>query len=223
MSRKVALLVTLLLVATGSWLMWRGFHQPPEEAPQVERPVVAAPDQTPVGPSEAPVKSYPPEEAKAENTVMSPEAMAPNRVFIPSLGVYGAIDRATGALEAGFLTLPSAEKVTQWEGGSKVTSSEGNILIAGHVSWNGEKGLLHDMAYLKAGELAYITDEKGHRQAFQLKTLTTVKKSSLPQEIWATTGPKQLVMVTCGGSIYRTSSGALHFDSNVISTFVPVG
>lgn len=229
MKRLLGLLLALILLGAGGYLMWSGFNQPPEEAPQIEVPIVAPKDQEPVGPTAAEVKQYPPEDEngntadeKPKDVQMSPEAMKPNHLFIPSLGVYGHINQYKGKLENDTLTLPGAYEVTRWQGGSNVKDKKGNILIAGHVSWNGVHGLIHDLAHIKAGNLAYITDEEGNRQAFQLQKAETIKKEVLPQEIWDTTGPKQLVVVTCGGEIYRRSDGSMHFDSNVIATFVPV-
>lgn len=223
MKKIVGALIALLLMAAGGWLIWSGLHQPPEEAPQLSAPISAPATQTPVGPTEAPVKDYPKEE-KGEPTEikMTPEKMAPNHLYIPALGVYGRIDQKTGDLVDGSLTLPQANEVTRWKGGSNVTSDKGNILIAGHVSWNGVRGLVYPLVNIKAGNLAYVTDGEGNREEFQLQTATTIKKSALPKEVWDTTGPKQLVVVTCGGDIYRRSDGSLHFDSNVIATFVPV-
>lgn len=229
MKRILGAILALVLMAGGGWLIWSGFNQPPEEAPQIEVPITAPANQEPVGPTEAPVKVYPKEDAngktsdeKPKEDKMTPEKMEANHIFIPSLGVYGHINQYKGELVNNTLTLPGAYEVTRWKDGSNVTDEKGNILIAGHVSWNGVHGLIHDLALIKAGNLAYVTDGKGNRQEFQLQTARTIKKTALPQEIWDTTGPKQLVVVTCGGEIYRRSDGSLHFDSNVIATFVPV-
>lgn len=91
--------------------------------------------------------------------------MEPNHIFIPSLGIYGHIDQYKGELVNSTLTLPGAYEATRWEGGSNVTDEDGDMLIAGHVAWNGVSGLIHDLAYIKAGNLAYITDGDS-RQAF---------------------------------------------------------
>lgn len=223
MRKFLGILLTLVLFVVGGVLIWAGFHQPPEEAPQITVPISAPEDQKPVGPTAATVKVYPEEEkAPPKEEPMKPEAMAPNHIYIPALGIYGKIDQETGSLQGGTLTLPQANKVTRWQGGSNVTSDKGNILIAGHVSWNGVNGLIHDLAYIKAGNLAYVTDAKGNRGEFQLQNAVTILKDDLPQSVWDTTGSKKLVVVTCGGSIYRRADGSLHFDSNIIATFVPV-
>lgn len=213
--RILPLLAAILLCATGSYFIFNAFHKQPENIPNISSEEIATPKQTAVGPREAQVKDG----AKEEK--MSPEKMAPNRIFIPSINVYAPIDEKSGQISQRKLVLPEASKVTRWHGGSQVTTPTGNLLIAGHVSWNGEPGALYNLAKAPLGAQAWVTDVKGNRQQFQLERKTPYKKEALPKSLWTNKGPKKLVVVTCGGKLHLRGN-TWHFDSNIVAAWKPI-
>ena len=46
--------------------------------------------------------------------------------------------------------------------------------------------------------------------------MTSVSKSALPLDIFDTAGPRQLVLVTCGGPLLRTGGGATYADNVLV-------
>lgn len=221
MFKKILFWVLIVVMVVGGvFIIYRGFNVPPDEPPHIE--VITAPEsQLPVGPIEAEVKVN--EDNPADN-MMNPESMKPSRLFIPSIGTYAYINTEgnMGSFKKGSMVLPKASQVTQWDEGSTVNSTEGVMLIAGHVSYNGDKGSLYDLHLVNVGEMAFVTDSEGNRQAFQMQSRDVIQKTDLPDYIFEQTGDKRLILVTCGGKVVKQSNGSYRYDSNVIVTFVPV-
>lgn len=238
--KVIVYLLSLFLLVSGASLIWLGIDQPPDPMPTVEEPITAPAGQEPSGPTENTVTVFPEapsapkkqdEVAKETNSpinvgtpkVMKPEMMEESRLFIPSVSIYSRVTNKNGAgsIQEGQLVLPYATEVTRWVDGSNVNSDKGNIVLAGHISWNGVRGSVYNLAYLKSGNRAYLTDSKGRLQEYQLESLSTIKKTKLPEWVWDTEADKKLVVVTCGGKITKRSDG-YHFDSNTIAVFKPV-
>jgi len=58
----------------------------------------------------------------------------------------------------------------------------------------------------------------GHRPDHAVTTrrvyqTAVVTKTALPLGIWALTGPRRLILVTCGGPVEHTRSGATYQDN----------
>lgn len=207
----VYLPLALLLFALGGYFTWHAFHTEPERAPDLAVAEKADDKLPPQGPRSA----------QLSGGKVTPESMEHLRLLIPATNVYAPIDEKSGNITAGELTLPEASKVTRWSKGPGVTSKEGNIVIAGHVSWNGKPGALYNLAKVPLGSMAWVTDEKGNRQGFQLVSKVPYKKTSLPSSIWDSKGEKRLTVITCGGKLHLVD-GAWHFDSNIVSTWKPL-
>ncbi len=231
MKRILPTLLLLTLLVSGVGLIYLGFNQPPEEIP-VAPTVVATAEQTPVGPLTASVIEAPTVDGGENGTPtgvgvslnMTPEEMQPDHLFVPSLGIYARINTRGdfGKLLNNTLVLPHSSEVTRWQDGGSVTSAKGNIVIAGHVSFNGVHGALFSLSSIKAGNLAYITDADGNRATFQLDHSDSILKEMLPQSIWDKYGVKRLTLVTCTGKLIKRADGTWHFDSNQVATFKQV-
>jgi hypothetical protein len=206
-TKVLNLVVSVLLLLIGGRIVYVGFNQPPEPTPQVEKPIKASPTQEPTGPVET-------------DDGFGPDDMAPNHLLIPALNIYSPInnDGDTGQTKNGQLVLSPPETVTRWVDGANVQSEEGSLLLAGHVSYNGTRGAIYHLAEIKAGNVAYVTDDKGNWQEFQLDTLETINKSALPKEVFATSGEKRLNIVTCGGRLLKRGR-SYTYESNIIASF----
>jgi hypothetical protein len=71
------------------------------------------------------------------------------------------------------------------------------------------------------GQLIEASDGEGKIHAYRVTDVSTYVKRALPEEVFATTGPRKLVLVTCGGPLVEVD-GALAYSSNVVPTAVPV-
>lgn len=216
--RVLVLLLAVVLIGAGGYLTWTGFHQPPPPTPDLEASIVATPGQAPVGPTEAEVVMGEGREIVSETT------MAPNKLFVPALNIYADIDKSGdfGSVIEGEFILPPEDRVAQWRDGGGVTDDEGNLVLAGHVSYNGNEGALYDLAGIKAGHLAFVSDGEGNVEEYQLYKADSYTKTVLPESIWTDEGSKKLTIITCGGEMIRYDDGSWHYDSNIVATFVPV-
>lgn len=211
------LLAFALLTAAGAFIIWWAFNgQEPEAAPLPSAPFVASADQAPTGPTAAVV---------ADQTI-TPETMAPNRLMIPSLGVYAATD-VTRLANHELVINDDPTIVDRWDGSAPVIGAEGTVLLASHVAVNGTHGVLYNLGTITPGARAYMTDETGQVSEWQAESVQSVNKAELPDMVWA--GPKgrrQVVVVTCGGPVVTITDANGHtrrvHRDNVYAVFRPV-
>ena len=151
--------------------------------------------------------------------VMSPDRMGPDRLYVPSLGIYASLDGVK--FSSGSLDIPREP----WRVGRDVWSAplaagEGTTLLAGHVDLSGTPGALARLSEAHPGALVHVTDGAGRRSTFVTTSLQSYSKVSLPRSIFRVDGPRQLALVTCGGPV-MTIDGEQHYRDNVVLTAVP--
>jgi hypothetical protein len=88
-------------------------------------------------------------------------------------------------------------------------------VIAGHVdSATNGPGALFSLKSLKVGDTIEIFDSTGHLSNWTVDAPPqTSLKAQLPADLWVTTGPPKLALVTCGDP-FDSSTG--HYLDNVI-------
>lgn len=144
--------------------------------------------------------------------------MSANRLYIPSLGVNAPIVGAR--VVNGSLVIPPSWEVGLWSGSAALTSSAGRAVIAGHIDspsrTNG--GAMSAIRNARVGQVAWVSDNHGRVMRFVVRSRSTIPKTSLPSDIFYGGGPMKISLITCGGTIYRDSSGHLvHRDNIVVS------
>lgn len=224
MRRALMLVVAVALVAAGGVLGWRATSgTEPAAAPVPSRTfdvASPAPDPTRTAsvaaiPDDSPSSST----SGAAQVRMSPRRMGPDRIYVPSLGIYASLSSVS--FSSGSLTIPREP----WRVGIDVESSPlgsrvGTTLLAGHVDLSGTPGALIDLSEAEPGALVYVTDEDGKRSSFVTTGLQRYSKVSLPRSIFDVEGTRQLVVVTCGGPIMEID-GERHYRDNVVLTAAP--
>ncbi len=81
----------------------------------------------------------------------------------------------------------------------------------GYISWD------------QPGAVVYVADPAGSVTRWRVVGLDVVIKAALPKSVFAgPTGPRQLVLVTCGGPIRNIPGVGNTYRDNVIVTAVPV-
>lgn len=102
-------------------------------------------------------------------------------------------------------------------------TDEGSTLVAGHVSYQGSNGAMFYLGLTRPGQTVRTWDETGALTEWVITDVRLFRKEALPDEIFQPTGvQRQLNLVTCGGQLYRTSTGYWHHDSNIVVTAVPL-
>lgn len=174
-----------------------------EEAPKVARPFTATDSDTYTGDSAA-----------------GPELL-PQTVAIPSLGISAPV-LESGADANGALILPSSDKTTRYTAAAAIGAPAGSTVVAGHVNFpDGSPGALEPLARAEKGAPVYITDASGTRHTYTVTSAETLIKTALPAALFDTSGPAQLVLITCGGPIENTGNGILGYTHNTVVTAVP--
>jgi hypothetical protein len=107
-----------------------------------------------------------------------------------------------------------------WRAGARVGSEDGTIVLAGHLdSRRYGVGPLKRLTSLERGDRAVLRTDDRKRATYVVESVTTLTKKRLPTEqLFDQSGPRRLVLVTCGGT-YRPSQGG--WDSNVVVVLRP--
>ena len=185
-----------VLVAAGAgagllWWMWPNAGNVTLPSPAEAYPLSARAIQA-LGPATLP---HP---GRAGSTALR---LAANEVVIPSLGVTAPL--LAEPLVRGFLTIPSdVHQVGWYSGGGKIGAETGTLLLAGHVNYIGQGwGAFGHLADLQRGATVFTTDGAGAVQAWRVTAVTAMLQADLPQGIFDASGPRRLVLVTCGGTL----------------------
>lgn len=154
---------------------------------------------------------------------MSVPNMGNSSVFIPSLGSYSQVlgtSQTKDSRHAGWQTLmipTNPRKVSWYSGGADLAGGEeGTTLLAGHISWNGVNGSFRWLANAKVGNVIWTKNANGAQQKWIIDKVFYRKQTDFPQTYWSAEGPRQLILVTCGGPFYNGS-----YEYNVFVSAVP--
>jgi len=98
-----------------------------------------------------------------------------------------------------------------------LSSPVGSSLIVWHVNYNGCDGKLNVLTSKKVGFKFSIIDEKGFKQNFKITNIIQVLKGKYKSEWFELNGARQLVFVTCSGTVVNR-----HYKDNLIVFASPV-
>lgn len=218
-----ALAVTVTLVGAG--LVWTGV------SPAVD---VAAPLPTsPFGSAAVLAEQARPAEGAQSDAATPPEPRSgvdsdaeattepsdplpgPTTVSIPSLSI--SAPWVPTRFRDGRLAIPDDPMVLGMAADSAALAARaGTTLLVGHVSMGGVPGALHPLASLEPGATIQVTNDTGLVSTWIATDLFSVAKTKLPAEVWDTTGPRRLALVTCGGPVVDTPTGRRHRDNVIV-------
>jgi hypothetical protein len=171
--------------------------------------------------------------APGGNTVPKPCYTTPQsgHVVIPRICIDAQIVMTT--IANGSLVIPEdVHHVGYWTGSQPIVTPDGKggytpgdtgtTLIAGHIdSIDQGNGALHDLYLVQPGESIYTTDDAGHTVRWRAVSMQVIEKVALPHSVFnGVTGPRRLVLVTCGGPLIHHPYGGSYRD-NVIVTAIP--
>jgi hypothetical protein len=158
-------------------------------------------------------------------------ALGSPRQSTPSVPVTSAADLPTGVALPGTsraavvpvgvrsdrsLVLPGISEVGWWIGGS-TPAQAGATVLAGHLDdEEGRLGVLADLTSLRRGDHVAVSTLTG-TTTYRVATVRLYGKGKLPLSLFARTGARRLVMITCGG-LYTPGRG---YADNVVVTAVP--
>ncbi|MFJ1596487.1 class F sortase [Streptomyces sp. NPDC088261] len=158
-----------------------------------------APERTDIGT----VPVHPgPDEAVAPSASRTPHA-APTRIRIPALG----LDQGLVGLRVqqdGRLGVPKDPARVGWWSDGPRPGDPGAVVLVGHVDSATGPGAFHGLSSLRPGDKITLRREDGGNATFTVRALRQYEKDALPDsQVYATTGPPALRLITCGGTYDR--------------------
>jgi len=153
----------------------------------------------------------------------------PAHVVIGSLCVNGPIV-TTAVTPEGALIIPAdVHQIGMWDKGAAITGpdqqplTQGTTLLAGHVNAADQgSGAFYDLYKVQPGAVVYVADPAAGVTRWRVVGLDVVVKAALPKSVFAgPTGPRKLVLVTCGGPIMNIPGVGNTYRDNVIVSATP--
>jgi len=135
----------------------------------------------------------------------------PTALAIPALRVQATVVPVDSSGE--ILGVPAdPAQVGWWTGSAPPGAASGKAVIDGHIdSATTGPGAFYQLADLHIDDLLIITTTTGDRRNYAVTGRRTyLKANGLPPDLFATTGPPRLVLITCGGSFDRSTGSYSH-------------
>jgi hypothetical protein len=140
-------------------------------------------------------------------------------ITIPGNGTTQVI--AEGIDSDGSLGVPADVHTVGWDVYSAaMDSAAGSTVLDGHVNYVGQgAGFFSDLASVHPGEVVTTTSPAGITSHWRITSQRLyLKDRGLPASLFSPGGPRQLVLISCGGA-FDWSTG--HYLSNVVVVAVP--
>lgn len=140
---------------------------------------------------------------------------------LPTINAKGPITPV--GTSNGEMNVPANQRLLGWLRTTGLPGDKvGNMVIAGHVASNsGAPGTLNRLKTIKKGAKLHLT-LNGTRHTFKVTSKTTYRRGkALPANIFATTGPFRLRIVTCTNK-QTYANGTYHYRDNLVVTAIPV-
>jgi hypothetical protein len=138
------------------------------------------------------------------------------QVTIPSECVYAPLVPARVA-DGTLLIPPDVRQAGLDTSSAALTAARGTTIIAGHVdNYSQGDGVFYFLYQVQPGALITVTGPRHATTTWRAYKITVADKTTLPADIWSLTGPRRLVLVTCGGPIEHTPAGNTYADNVLI-------
>jgi LPXTG-site transpeptidase (sortase) family protein len=124
----------------------------------------------------------------------------PTRLKISSIDVDAQVE-SVGKKSDGSMGTPTTFDRTAWYKLGGKPGGPGNAVIAGHVN-NAltTGGVFEHLSLLKIGDKVEVSDNAGNPRSYTVREISEYKPDEAPLEtIFATSGPSQIVLITCDG------------------------
>lgn len=154
------------------------------------------------------------------------EAMRPSELAIPQANLVIPVVTRNLVTTDGATTemdLPVSYQAGWLASSAAVGAEQGTTVIAGHVNWaDGSWAPMSNLYNATPGMTVLVTGEDGSLTSWRVTQSDTVPQTEL-SDLFAltdTTGPRQLILITCEASL--NNQGDLLFDKNHVVTAIPL-
>jgi hypothetical protein len=145
--------------------------------------------------------------------------VAPVRLDAPSISVRDARIVPVGFASNGDLAVPGVDAVGWYRFGAALTRP-GSLVLAAHIAFDGKDGIFRHLDDLEQGDEVSVHGADGEAHRYRIESVERFRKDALPEDrIWSTSGPSQLVLITCGGRFDRSVG---HYEDNVVAFATPL-
>ncbi|MFN0072018.1 MAG: DUF4012 domain-containing protein, partial [Chloroflexota bacterium] len=129
-----------------------------------------------------------------------PENLAgPAQLGIPRLGVQAPL-KELGVDPDGSLQAPENGRDVGWYPQGARPGYGGNLVMSGHLDWNGAPGVFARLAELNPGDRLSVTSEDGSIHRYEVEWRRRYDASDAPMnQILGPTSDAWLTLITCGG------------------------
>lgn len=150
-----------------------------------------------VGADDQPADAPAPETAEA--TPPGPWGVPPIKITIPALGLEAAVE-AVGQDPDGAMSAPTDPDEVAWYKLGPGMGVPGNVVLAGHVNWDGRIRTFGYLDKLGTGDVIQIIDEQGRGFEYAVESSHWVRAEGAPlEEIFAQPDEPVITLITCGG------------------------
>jgi hypothetical protein len=159
-----------------------------------------------------------PPASRLDHPVAWPGSKSPT-ITIPGKGTTQVV--AEGIASDRSLGVPADVHTVGWDVYSAaMDSAAGSTVLDGHVNYAGQgAGFFSDLASMHPGEVLAITSPAGITSHWRTTSETVYPKNhGLPASLFSPGGPRQVVLISCGGA-FDWNTG--HYLSNVVVVAVP--
>ena len=188
--------------------------------PAAAPPAAVVPATTPAASPPPPAGSLLGSRPATLDDLRSEQQRRPVRVRVPGVRRPAPVEVRTTDPVGGGLDLPEdAATVAWWGSGSSPGDGAGSVVLAAHVTFAGERGPFTDLVDVERGAVVVVTSEDGTDHRYVVEGVRSADKDALDrEELFRTTGPPSLALVTCGGAYDPVTRS---YASNVVVTARP--
>lgn len=138
------------------------------------------------------------------------------QVAIPSLCIFAPLVRT--AFSGGQLIIPKdVHQVGYDTDSAPLDAATGTSVIAGHVDDSNQgSGSFYFLHSIAPGADIAVTSDSGAVTQWRVYAIQVVVKAQLPADIFATSGPRRLALVTCGGPLLNYAGGSTYEDNVIV-------
>ncbi|MFF8683145.1 class F sortase [Streptomyces sp. NPDC015237] len=199
--RSLLLVVLTALAALSSVLLAVGLWRDGDES----RTAPPAPSVTvPAGPEAPATTGTPPtgsqhDDPRHGRTAASLDRSAPVKVTIPSIGVSSKLEDL-GLDRGGVMETPRDPDLAGWYTPGPAPGQQGPAVIAGHVTWNGDRSVFYRLADLSPGDTLTVDRKDGRTATFSVDRVAQYPKDKFPTvDVYRNLDHAGLRLITCAG------------------------
>ncbi|MFF7609222.1 class F sortase [Streptomyces parvulus] len=138
---------------------------------------------------------------------------APTKVSVPAIGVSSALE-ALGRDRDGAMQTPRDPGLAGWYTPGPAPGQRGPAVIAGHVTWDGDRSVFYRLGELTPGDAVTVDRKDGTTATFTVDRVEQYAKNEFPTvEVYRDLDHAGLRLITCAGDY---SAAERRYADNIV-------